>query len=378
MESDYLRNKYKVNLKEHSKTDVATEALLKAIGLYPLPDDISIHISDDSKYLNIQYKKSKFENPLLFQIPLEKRDLSALHNRSDSQELHDRYYTYINEYMSEIKKYALDERKYLQEKYPDLVFNIKIRIKSYDSYINKLNQNILENKSPYINDIMAERIIISEYNGSQDEEELKKMCYKVAKSLYDFRGNTDFRMQKKDEEEQFQAESDKPYITKDYIAKPKDNGYQSLHLLMENMYNKDFTYETQIRTLGMENQTKTSGKISHLKYKPRPLNELSVNRVPIYADITPFNDAKGNPIILDPDFKDRFYNFYTLNYDDYKNELNAISKSLGLSLKEIRKRLETVDFSKYITIIRNAQITNNKENSKENSDETFQSKKERT
>ena len=37
-------------------------------------------------------------------------------------------------------------------------FNIKIRIKSYDSYINKLNENILKGKDPYINDIMYSSI----------------------------------------------------------------------------------------------------------------------------------------------------------------------------------------------------------------------------
>ena len=85
---------------------------------------------------------------------------------------------------------------------------------------------------------MAERIIISEYNGSTDESILKDMCDQVSKALYDFRIQTNFRMKK--DLEPNKANSDKEYVTKDYIAHPKDNGYQSEHILMEHKKNNNF------------------------------------------------------------------------------------------------------------------------------------------
>lgn len=329
-----------------------TNLLLLKLGLFPIPENVQVEISDDNKYLNIKLKDSPEEMHLLFQFPLEENDLSALKNRSDYQELIDRYHLYINDYVYEVKKYAILERAYLQEKFPGLIFNIKIRIKSYDSYINKLNENILKGKDPYINDIMAERVIISEYNGSKDENLLTDVCDKVAKALYDFRIQTNFRMKK--DIDFNEANSEKEYVTKDYIEHPKENGYQSIHILMENKNNKDFTYETQIRTLEMESISKTSGEIAHNKYKPRLLNDLSPNKVPIYSEVTPFLDDFGNPEIVDVPFENRFYHFYnsektdhsllsSITYSKFRKEQYKLENLLGLQFKQIRQKLRDIN-----------------------------------
>lgn len=334
-----------------------TNLLLSKLGLFPIPKNVQAEISDDKKYLNIRLKDSEFEdNHLLFQFPLEENDLSALKNREDYQELVNRYHLYINDYIDEIKKYAMLERAYLQERFPSLIFNIKIRIKSYDSYINKLNENILKGKDPYINDIMAERVIISGYNGSKDEILLTSMCDEIAKALYDFRIQTNFRMKK--DIEPNEANSEKEYVTKDYIEHPKKNGYQSIHILMENKNNKDFTYETQIRTLEMESISKTSGEIAHNKYKPRILNDLSPNRVPIYSEISCFTDEFGNPEIVDIPLDNRFYHFYNsektdhshlngksnpITYKKFRKEQYELESLLGIQFKEIRQRLRNIN-----------------------------------
>ena len=365
---------------------ISSNLLLK-LGLFPVPENVSISISNDNKYLNIKLKDHPNEKHLLFQFPLEETDLSALKSREDYRDLIDRYYIYINEYIDEIKKYAIMERAYLQQKFPDLIFNIKIRIKSYDSYINKLNENILQKKDPYINDIMAERIILSEYNCNkernilkekyadnkellkelyaEDEKDLRRMCDEVAKALYDFRIQTNFRMKK--DIEPNKSNSDKEYITKDYIEYPKSNGYESIHILMEHKNNKDFTYETQIRTFDMENISKTSGEIAHNKYKPRLLNDLSSNRVPIYSEISCFSDEFGNPIIVDVPLENRFYHFYNSDKNDHSNLENRASSPitykkfrdeqykletlLGMQFKQIRENLRTINLSskKYLT-----------------------------
>ena len=340
-----------------------SEALLQELGLFPLPGNVEVKISDDNKYINFRLKdNNEGQNHLLFQIPLIAKDLSALYARTDYQELMDRYNIYTNEYIDEVKNYAIQERAYLKEKFPGLVFSIKIRIKSLESYTNKINKNILCGKDPYINDIMAGRVIITEYNGSQDEKELIRMCYEVAKALYDFRINTNFRM-KQDDSEHNSAKTDKEYITKDYIAYPKENGYQSLHLLMQNKRNKNFSYETQIRTFEMESSSKEDRRFGHTEYKPRILNDLSVTQVPLYSVITQFDDHSGNPIILDAPFETRFYHFYNssktsrqngnaiclpITYDNFKKEQEEIMNSLGVSFQDIRNRLKEINISKYI------------------------------
>lgn len=357
------------NFKIALKTDIPTVInsnfhnsnetnLLSKLGLFPLPNNVQVSISNDNRYLNIKLEDSPTEKHLLFQFPIEEHDLSALNNRPDYQELINRYHLYINDYVDEIKKYAILERKYLQEKFPGLIFNIKVRLKSYHSYINKLNENILKGKDPYINDIMAERIIISEYNGCQDEDILTDMCDKVAKALYDFRIQTDFRMKK--DMDCTEAISEKPYITKDYIKYPKSNGYQSIHILMENKRNKDFKYETQIRTLEMEAISKTSGEIAHNKYKPRLLNDLSPNRVPIYSEISSFSDDFGNPEIVNISLENRFYHFYNsektdhshlngrsnpITYKKFRNEQYALENLLGMQFSQIRKKLRELNIS---------------------------------
>ncbi len=358
-------NKFKSALKVDTNTtetgtlnkEIDTNLLLHELGLFPLPSNVQASISDDRKYLNMQLKNSDTKKHILFQFPLKKQDLSALENRDDYQDLIDRYNLYTNDYIDEIKKYATMERAYLQKKFPGLVFSIKIRIKSRESYIKKLNENILKGKDPYINDIMAERIVISKYNECEKESVLIEMCDTVAKALYDFRINTNFRMKK--DISPNETNSEKEYITKDYIQHPKKNGYKSIHILIEHINNADFAYETQIRTFNMENLSKTSGEIAHSKYKPRILNDLSANRVPLYAEISSFTDEFGNPIIIDLPFENRFYHFYNSNKNDHsdKNNLKTspitykkfrseqyeLENLLGIKFKDIRKKLRDID-----------------------------------
>ena len=361
MQNPEFKSRIRENINQNITTS-KTEELLKTLGLFPLPENVEVTISSDNKYLNLRLKDSNgsTEDHLLFQILLKGKDLSALQSSEDYQELLDRYNTYTNEYIDEIKNYAIQERAYIEKLFPNLVFSIKIRIKSYESYLNKINKNVTLGKSPYINDIMAERIIISSMEGSQDEEKLTQMCYEVAKALYDFRLKTNFSIIP--DKENNAAPTSKEYITKDYIACPKENGYQSLHILMQNKNNNDFKYETQIRTFEMEDSSKNDEKKSHKKYKPRLLNDLSVTRIPLYSIITQFNDSSGVPIIIDAPFKTRFYHFYnntinssnnyerhkTITYEMYKKELSELTESLGMSFKNIRARLRKIDISKYV------------------------------
>ena len=354
MEINNFKNSLKVKTKS-IKPGLDVNSLFSELGLLNIPNDLQVNVSNDNKYLDLRLSGDSDSDThhLLFQLPLHENTFSNSKSRSDYQDLINRYYIYTKEYLDEIKDYALQERAFLQEKFPGLVFVIKIRVKSFESYINKLEHNIEIGKSPYINDIIAERIVISEYKNCRSEKVLSHVCDDVAKALYDFRINTNFRMKKNINDSP--SNSDKYYITKDYITYPKSNGYQSLHIQMENKNNSDFNYETQIRTFYMESQSKSSNEIAHNIYKPRLLNDLSANRVPSYSVIAPFDDSCGNPIIYDIPFKDRFYHYYNtslnnhdlnrskrtlpITYDNYKKELYQIENLLGLSFKDLRTRI---------------------------------------
>lgn len=362
MKGNKFKSALRVNVPEvksakfNTMTD--TNLLLLKLGLFPLPKNIEANISTDKKYLNIKLKDTIQRRHLLFQFPLEVKDVSALTSREDYHELMNRYNLYINDYVHELKKYASMERKYLTQRYPELIFSIKIRIKSFDSYFDKLIENLSIGKSPYINDIIAERIILFSYNGNEDEQLLTSMCDEIAKALYDFRIETNFRM--KEDVEENGAPTEKEYVTKDYIEHPKENGYKSIHILMQHKHNKDFTYETQIRTFDMENISKTSGEIAHKKYKPRVLNDLSTNRVPIYSEISRFTDENGNPIIIDIPMENRFYHFYNseksdhtkkeddhdlpITYERFRKEQYMIEKLLGKQFRQIREKLKEINF----------------------------------
>ena len=111
----------------------------------------------------------------------------------------------------------------------------------------------------------------------------------------------------------------------------------------------------------MEKMSKTSGEMAHTKYKPRLLNDLSPNRVPIYSEVTSFVDDFGNPEIIDIPFENRFYHFYNsekTNHSDLKKNSNPITYKkfrkeqyelenlLGLQFKEIRLKLKNINSRK--------------------------------
>lgn len=373
-------NNFKKNLKcdvssnnSISSSNFDKNSILSELGLLNVSENLQVSISDDNKYLNLRLANTSDDslNHLLFQLLLVENQLSYLKNHPDYQDLLNRYQLYTKEYIDEIKEYALKENEFLKERFPGLVFTIKIRTKSYESYITKLDHNIENGKSPYINDIIAERIIITEYKNCKSEKVLKKVCYDVSKALYDFRINTNFRM--KEDINSNRSNSDKEYITRDYIECPKPNGYQSLHIQMESKNNKDLNYETQIRTLYMESQSKSSNEIAHNKYKPRLLNDTSSLRVPSYSVIPPFpNPETGKYEVYDIPRNERFYHYYNtslnnhglssskrtlpITYENFKNELYKVEKNLGMSFKDLRAK------------IRNCKLLNSQTNSQKEED----------
>lgn len=348
------RNLFKNSLKE--KTPIIKDYnfykskdynLLKSLDLLNAPRNIKISISDDSKYINFQLQNEDIKKPLVFQLPIEDVNLDAYHSHPQFEELSNRYELYSTEYKDKIKEYSIQERKYLQEQFPGLIFNLKIRMKSKSSYDKKIDDSIQKNAELFINDIIAERIIISEYNSSRKPEVLNQACYDVAKALYDFRANTDFRMKNIDTSKNI-AQTDENYITKDYIAHPKSNNYQSLHITVEDTTNPDCCYETQIRTFDMEESSKKDEAMAHKKYKPRLLNDRSSLKVPKYIEVTNFLDADGMPIVWELSTAESFYHYYGVYIKDYRSQLSQIEQYV--SFKEIRQKLKGINLMQFAQI----------------------------
>lgn len=312
-------NNFKNSLKTLPNSQKNNVSFIENLNLNDFPKNIIIKLSDDQSCINVC--NTNFEKPLTFNIPIHEETFSALYNNPRCEDLLNRYKLYSTEYKKIITNYSIAERKFLQERFPNLVFNIKIRQKSEYSYKKKLNDKLKvdPNADVTLHDIMAERIIITQLDKNvpiptdkeefeEYEKKLQETCLEVSEELNKFRINSGFTLIKE----------------KNYIENPKDNGYQSIHDIMQNNLIPDCLFETQIRTLYMEKMSKTSGEIAHTTYKPRLLNENSISKLPTYTEITPFLDANGNPIAIEIPFDDTFYHFYGVQLSKHREQLNTV------------------------------------------------------
>ncbi|MBR6505137.1 MAG: hypothetical protein IKT41_05500 [Clostridia bacterium] len=276
------------------------------------------HSEEKDDFILIKLKN--VTQPIKFRVPAKKTDLSIYQTSPDYDTLNYRYDLYNTIYRDRIIKQFIEEKLFLQERFPNVVFNTKIRQKSKFSYEDKIIERMIENqylsacskKSYFIKDVIAGRHIISSIDGNTNPNVLTNLCYEFEQALQEFRtskkGN-DFNI----------------VLKKDYITNPKENGYQSIHLINEDTTNPDCIYETQIRTFDMEEQSKNDEKIAHDTYKPRIIDQYAPLKVPIYTSITPFKDNNNalHIITLPPD--EAFYHFYGIRFSEYMQQLNSIN-----------------------------------------------------
>lgn len=317
-------------------------SIYKILELDNLPEDIEANISEDLKYLNLKIKDSSpTDNHLTFQVPLKEEDFSFYKNHPQSDYINNRYDTYDIDYQAQIEEYAQNEKRFLNEKFPNINLYTRIRMKSRPSYQKKINDRIKKGLGYIIDDIIAERIIISNVDGNEDPKLLEDACYTVAQALEEYRNNyTNFKL-KDIKIIGDSGKSDKNYITKDYISHPKPSGYKSLHIITENKDNPDFTYETQIRTYDMEQASKLDSKISHKNYKHRFFDDSSILKVPKYIDVTNFKESNGDPLVYRVPIKYAFHHYYGENIDKFRNELNYIQQFI--KFEDIRQKLREIN-----------------------------------
>lgn len=164
--------------------------------------------------------------------------------------------------------------KHLHCNYQTQMFGRK---KSLVSLENKCNFVLEKKKVPEIHDSLGFRIILFE----KSPEELVKDCYNIMDNCIDFfikqgftptereniSGTSNFNPNKHPSvllpKTSLLSTSNKKFV-KDYILKPKDLGYQSLHVIFVDTHGREF--EVQIRSYLMD-QYAEYGPAAHYFYK---------------------------------------------------------------------------------------------------------------
>ena len=161
--------------------------------------------------------------------------------------------------------------KEIDKTYPDVLFRIEGRRKSFISAYQKL----LQKPSDYVlQDISAFRIILF---GSKTE--MIDTCYKIAELIIEYNVTNGFipcakkyKVEKFDKDsypdifvpkESGLPENMQGYV-EDYILHPRSNGYQSIQITFKDTYG--YFFEVQIRTIDMHIMAE-HGSASHQEYK---------------------------------------------------------------------------------------------------------------
>ncbi len=187
------------------------------------------------------------------------------------------YYSYITD-----KTLLKTQREFFEgfyheidEKYPDILFRLEGRRKSFISAYKKLWR---ADSYATMKDISGFRITLF----GDDSEKLIKQCYTVMDLLFNYSLNaeevepcmaTPLKDTKRSGNSSLLSEDIQPYV-KDYIHNPKENGYQSLHMIFQAKLG--YYFEVQIRTFDMHMHAEY-GQASHSVYKKK-YDELEFDR----------------------------------------------------------------------------------------------------
>lgn len=246
----------------------------------------------------------------LYTLPDSEKSIISRKNK-----LYQMYKPYIENYLNNYKFHMMQEYLSLKREFPDIDFNIEIRVKSEYSYREKIDRKIAEGNTGRIYDIFGSKIIVNSVNGSQEEDKLVDACYKIE----DFLNN------------KCKNSITIPNKSKDYIECPKDNGYKAIHLKrilqVPNEPNNNFLAETQIKTFRMK-EHEENGPASHsASYKSRtPLLNSIHNRhqaeyfLPHYLQLV-HNTKNHYLTVIEKSFEERFKYFFDIDFDTYMNTL---------------------------------------------------------
>lgn len=226
--------------------------------------------------------KSDTQDSLPFTIPVPFLENTPIFSNPEFSNIQKEHANYKkgSDYFYLLVEEAIKQHTYLHENFPEVFFKTKMRIKSDNSVIKKLNDIMEYNKihpdypkSLQLHDFFGLKHVISSAGNTNDEEVLESYCNKFKHALDAYYEN----------EQQAPLEI---YENKNYIRAPKANGYKSIHLKLKGKNDTNCKCEVQIRTLDMEINSR-SGPWSHSTYKPRFFNQYSLGEIPTYMEISP-------------------------------------------------------------------------------------------
>lgn len=196
---------------------------------------------------------------------------------------------------TKMKNRAKDHTKKLHNnaisKNPNYYYETLSRIKAFVSLTNKSGLKLYSGKSlDSIKDIYACRTIIDSPYGGKESLDLIKQCYATMDETINYfislglmpcdaeppKNTKDFNPSKYPDiivpDKSYLSEANKPYV-KDYIFNPKDNGYQSLHVIFKDKYGNYFEY--QVRTASMDARTQDEGNANSQDFKDKQFEGLA-------------------------------------------------------------------------------------------------------
>lgn len=190
-------------------------------------------------------------------------------------------------FLKDLRKFFNETYDLLEKKHPDLHFSIEGRRKSLISVERKIRlYSSLDKSLDLIRDLFAFRIILF----GDESVNLIAHCYKVMEEIIDYAASKGFTPCDRlpligvndtvtHNNNYFSSFKYKQFV-KDYICFPKQNGYQSMHLVLVDTQGRHL--EIQIRTLDMH-MLAEAGNAEHQNYKKNKYNiDFSFEREKIH------------------------------------------------------------------------------------------------
>ena len=217
---------------------------------------------------------------------------------------------YQFDYKSRFWSQAMQAHCAISRLFPEVDFFTVCRIKSFKSTLDKARKKGMEN----VFDIHGMRHVITSINeideSSVTEDMLIAWCYRLQRYLEHYYENLGISID--------------PHRKKDYIKTPKKNGYQALHMSGVVEYEDSRRFESQIKTVKMDQFAK-HGNANHAeRYKPRELGENPLISLPTYAVI---KTQDGKPVFHELTTAECFQYFYNVPYSEYLKKRNGRTRN---------------------------------------------------
>ena len=196
-------------------------------------------------------------------------------------------------FLATLRRHFNNIYKLIDKEFPETRFHLEGRRKSLLSTEKKIIKCLEQNKSlDTLRDLIAFRLIIFD---DESQKDAVNKCYEIMQRIIEYGIENGFMLCEAnpvEETKNFDNSKHNLYIpetsgipkefqvgVKDYILKPKENGYQSLHAVFR--LASGHCFEVQIRTFSMHTHAE-SGDANHENYKQNEYKRLEIDKTKIH------------------------------------------------------------------------------------------------